>query len=168
MQPHGSIHTHTAAWEQRTEKQTESDSSILLNITLEVGCIFYTNLLNIILALILFTIGDDSCTHCPFLALTCFTHQYILMCWSAKPTNTRASTHTVCNLRNLSILLSLSVDSQQEFVARMVSLPGTRPHVASKKCQLSLNAATEIYHFLCLSTGRKRRSLPNKRWFSCP
>lgn len=145
----GSTHTHTTTWTSRTEKQTltESDSSILLNAALGVGCIFNTNLFNI-LALIPCTIGGDS--HTPPSHSTSdthkhtHTHRHILIRWPGKCTNTCASTHTVCNLRNLSIPLSLSVNSQKESVPRMVPLPGTRPQAVSKKCQLSINAATYL------------------------
>lgn len=58
--------------------------------------------------------------------------------------NTRAGGHSVSNLHNLSIPLSLSVNSQQELVPCMASLPVTRPQAVSKKCQLSLKAVTYL------------------------
>lgn len=47
---------------------------------------------------------------------------------------------------SLSVLLALSVNSQQEFVPRTVSLPGSRLQAASKKCQLPLNVVTHTSH----------------------
>lgn len=47
---------------------------------------------------------------------------------------------------SLSVLLALSVNSQQEFVPRTVSLPGSRLQAASKKCQLPLNVVTHTPH----------------------
>lgn len=138
-------HTHPHSNMNAQSRKTNS----LLNIAPGVSCIFNTNLFNIILALVPYVSGGDSHTHLSlFISDThaqthTHPHQYTLIRCSAECTNTCASQHTVCNI-HLSILFSLSVNSQQESVPRMVSLPGTRPQAVSKKCQLSLNAVTYL------------------------
>lgn len=73
--------------------------------------------------------------------------------------------HCVCNFPKR-VWFSLFTVSQRAavFVPRMVSLQGTKPQAGRTKCQLSLNAVTDMLFVLLFITKKEINSLPSKQW----